>query len=550
MQPTAHSSWPSARLFTEAIQCPAVCFAQAELRATIPAVDRLGMPLVTSGQFAYVYKLRSPHGIYAARCFRSHLADRERRYELIDQHLHAQPVPAFVNFAYDAQGILVSGRRYPLLVMEWLAGPTLDVYLAEVVNRQEVLLHLADEWLRLLTMLRAAGIAHGDLQHGNIIVEQGQLRLVDFDGLFVPAMSGWTASEVGHQHYQHPRRSADNFNANLDNFSGLVIYLSLIALAARPALWSEFHDENLLFTKADFIAPQSSRLLAQIKEIGGEHRALAELLATSAQGPPEAVPSLLELKSAPLEPKMPAWLATPAAAYMISPTREAPQSVQPPAATHAPVWLRQRPAQTGSRLPSTPGSVVVQSVFSTATAQSAPYGRLQPTSDLYGLGQNAIKHARTFARERKSFFWWYIGLYNLLYLVGMPFGTALLFTVIMLVGICLIYGVFRALREPQAALLNPGAAATVALPYGPSGSTQPPLWNLPKPTPTAGGTAAAHTANNQDIVGNLTLAIYHLDNCEWAQKIPHKNRVAFASATTARASGYRPCHVCISTTTP
>ncbi len=545
MQANAHISWPSARLYTEAIQCPTVCFAQAELRDTIPAVDRLGMPLVTSGQFAFVYKLRSSHGLYAARCFRSHLGDRERRYQLIDEHLRAHPVPAFVQFAYDAQGILVSGRRYPLLVMEWLAGPTLDVYLDEIVGRRDVLLHLADEWLRLLTMLRAAGVAHGDLQHGNIIVEQGQLRLVDFDGLFVPAMTGWSASEVGHQHFQHPRRDARCFDARLDNFSGLVIYLSLIALAERPALWQEFHDENLLFTKEDFLAPERSRLLAQIKELGGEHRELAELLAAGAQGPPADVPSLLELKCAVPDAKLPAWLAAPADAYVISPTREAPQTGPPPAAMRAPVWIR-RPTQPGSRMPSTPGSVAVQSVFSAPAPLVSPYAGDHPTSDLYGLGQNAIKHARMFARERKSFFWWYVGLYNLLYLLGMPFGTALLFTVMLLVGICLVYGVLRALREPQPTLLNSGAA-TATLPYTPGGPGRVAQWSLMSPTAIG---ALPQTVSNGAIVGNLTLAIYHMDNCEWAQKIPHKNRVAFASAATARTSGYRPCHICITASAP
>ncbi len=547
MQSNAQISWPSARLYTEAIQCPSVCFAHAELRDTIPAVDRLGMPLVTSGQFAYVYKLRSSRGVYAVRCFRSHLGDRERRYQLIDEHLHAYPVPAIVKFAYDAQGILVSGRRYPLLVMEWLEGPTLDVYLDEVVGRRDVLLHLADEWLRLLTMLRAAGIAHGDLQHGNIIVEHGQFRLVDCDGLFVPAMTGWSASEIGHQHYQHPHRDARCFNAALDNFSGLVIYLSLIALAARPELWQEHHDENLLFTRDDFVAPERSRLLAQIKEIGGEHRELAELLEACARGTPEAVPDLLDLKSASIDLKLPAWLAAPADADMISPTREAPLSVPPPAAMRAPVWVR-RQAQPGSRVPATPGSDAVQSIFSGPAPLGSPYGGAHPSSDLYGLGQNAIRHARTFARERKSFFWWYLGLYNLLYLLGMPFGTALVFTVLLLVGICLIYGVLRAMREPQSSLLNSGAAAA-ALPNVAGVPARTAQWNLLSPT-TPALAAPPQSVTIQPVVGNLTLALYHLGHCEWAQKIPHKNRVAFAAAAAARVAGYRPCHVCCTPPTP
>src|ERR687884_285366 len=64
--------WPTAHNFAEAVQCPAICFAEPGLRAMLPAVDRLGMPLVTSGQFAYVFKL-NPQAVgdsLAVRCFR------------------------------------------------------------------------------------------------------------------------------------------------------------------------------------------------------------------------------------------------------------------------------------------------------------------------------------------------------------------------------------------------------------------------------------------------------------------------------------------------
>src|SRR6185295_14702387 len=247
-------NWPSARYFTEAIQCPSVCFAHPYLRGTLPAVDRLGMPLVTSGQFAFVYKLKSTNvnGDFAVRCFRGYLGDRDQRYRAIQRHLRAHPLPLLTDFAYWPEGILVGGHRYPTLAMQWIDGPTLDLYIEEMISRREVLLHLSQEWLKLVAALREAGIAHGDLQHGNIIVEHGALRLVDHDGLFVPEMEGWQSSEVGHQHYQHPHRDARCFDSNLDNFSSLVIYLTLISLIEQPGLWKEHHDENLLFTKSDF----------------------------------------------------------------------------------------------------------------------------------------------------------------------------------------------------------------------------------------------------------------------------------------------------------
>src|ERR671920_594738 len=126
MQGLTTNSWPTARNYAEAVQCPAVCFAEPALRRMLPAVDRLGMPLVTSGQFAYVFKLNPGNGggeTLAVRCFRGFLGDREERYRALDAHLGANHIPALPRFKYLPQGILVSGRRYPVLVMEWVEGP-------------------------------------------------------------------------------------------------------------------------------------------------------------------------------------------------------------------------------------------------------------------------------------------------------------------------------------------------------------------------------------------------------------------------------------------
>src|SRR4030095_10099120 len=161
--------WPSARHFSEAIQCPSVCFSNPHLKGMLPAVDRLGMPLVTSGQFAYVYKLKSEiqGRSFAVRCFRGYLGDRDQRYRAILQHLRSTPQPYLSEFIYEAEGILVGGNRFPILSMKWLEGPTLDLYIEKMIGRPEVLRHLADEWLKLVKTLHDSGIAHGDLQHGN-----------------------------------------------------------------------------------------------------------------------------------------------------------------------------------------------------------------------------------------------------------------------------------------------------------------------------------------------------------------------------------------------
>lgn len=558
MPTLAPTYWPSARHFAEAIQCPALCFNNPHLRDTLPAVDRLGMPLVTSGQFAYVYKLKpSGGGAYAVRCFRSHLGDRERRYQLIDEHLRRHQLPALARFAYEPQGILVNGRRFPILSMEWIEGPTLDVYLDEVMGRRDVLLHLADEWVRLVQSLREAGVAHGDLQHGNIIVERGTLRLVDLDGMFVPAMSGWHAVEMGHQHYQHPKRAASFFDASLDNFSSLVVYLSLISLAERPELWAEHHDENLIFTKSDFVAPDASALFEKIKNIGPEQRRLAEALEILAQSQPSNARSVLELVEQKEKKKLPSWMSAPQGIEITGRSREATPAEAAALGATATQWASWQPRRADRALPTTPGSSAVQSVFSgPALAQTAPPAPFVPR-DPSDIGANALAYSKEMAKKT-AVLWWVI----LVVFRDIPVSffditefAAFILTVIFGVAAILIYGLGRATIEARAAQrLNSSLGGPNALP--PAANTPNPLpfwlWNMPatsaQPVPAAytaqTPTPPPATALKSQIVGSRVLAIYHLPTCEWALKISQRNCVDFSSAAAAQAAGYHPCQVC------
>jgi hypothetical protein len=294
--------WPSPREFWEAIQAPQVCFTDPALRASTPAVDRLGLPLVASGGFASVFKLNTANGAgsKAIRCFRGSLGDKEDRYRELSAHLARYRDNPLARFQYVPDGMIVSGKKYPILVMDWIEGSTLDVYIAGVLKLPDAKRHLrqlAEQWLRMMRALNERTAAHGDLQHGNILVSGGAYTLVDFDGFFVPALAGMKATENGHVNYQHPQRRADYFNSTLDRFSGLVIYVSLIALERRPELWSRYHDENLLFKRADFEAPGQSALLREIKGLDAECRRLAEVLERACAAPPGVCPYLLNLVS-------------------------------------------------------------------------------------------------------------------------------------------------------------------------------------------------------------------------------------------------------------
>lgn len=165
--------WPAANEYMQAIQNPQVCFSDTTLRLGRPALDRLGMPVVMSGNFAYVFKLHVGNGARAIKCFRQFLGEREARYRAIDQHLDTHRVPALAQFEYDSDGIVVAGKRYPIVIMEWVDGNTLDTYIGTLIKQQKAKGHLrplADQWSELVSRLESADVAHGDLQHGNVIV--------------------------------------------------------------------------------------------------------------------------------------------------------------------------------------------------------------------------------------------------------------------------------------------------------------------------------------------------------------------------------------------
>jgi predicted flap endonuclease-1-like 5' DNA nuclease len=152
--------------------------------------------------------------------------------------------------------------------MEWVKGELLNEYIRKHLGNSIALLDLAKRWFSMVTALQAAGIAHGDLQHGNVVVVNGELRLIDYDGMYVPTLAGRASNEVGHRNYQHPQRTEFDFGISTDNFAAWVIYITLLALSIDPGLWHRVQggDEYLLFRREDFADPLSSATFALLSK--------------------------------------------------------------------------------------------------------------------------------------------------------------------------------------------------------------------------------------------------------------------------------------------
>lgn len=527
---STHVSWPTGQEYAEAIQNPRILFADSALRDSTPALDRLGMPIVSAGNFAYVFKVRLPNGERAIRCFSRYMGDRAQRYQAIDAHLDKVRVPSFAEFEYDSDGILVLGQRLPLLVMEWISGDTLDVYVNEVIGKKGVLKYVAEEWVKLIKSLENAVIAHGDLQHGNIIVQGTQLRLVDFDGVYVSEIANLNACELGHRNYQHPARSLSDFNLKLDNFSALVIYLSLISLEEQPSLWEAFHNgENLIFTREDYIDPFHSRVFAQVRKIGGEARRFSEYLSKACCGPLQDTPKLAELVEVKAT-KLPSWMrGVPEAATVKPKTREVPITTAPPSTAVKPKPGPPIDKTFGQPIPLPPNPVII-------TAPPKPiinWGQWWKTSFKYTLliGLCGLLG---------SFIWIPVLKEILVGVLGisrkdpdLPTATFILYVLICLpIGMRLAY---KKLIKPATPKYTPASQPGYSAPIPP---TTPPHKSSPPSTPSRKGSSGSV------LVGSKIRLIYHRPTCEWALKIGHRNRTSFSSSTAARKSGYRPCRVC------
>lgn len=252
-----------------------------------------GQPVAHGGTFALTFEIMTDAGSFALRCFHKELDALQLRYGAIEQRLAEIQSRHFVDLSFQPRGITTLTGTYPVVRMDWADGPSLAAYVAD--HREDpVALQLMRLALRRLAQdLRSHDIAHGDIQPSNIIVQpEARLRLIDYDGLFVPELTGLASAELGQRNFQHPRRRACHYDEHLDAFSFAVIDLALHALCIRPDLWERTGSsaDAFLLRAADYVDPAHSEAFGLLCHEAGleEH---TRKLAAVCVSPFEAIPS-------------------------------------------------------------------------------------------------------------------------------------------------------------------------------------------------------------------------------------------------------------------
>ena len=233
--------FPPPLSYQSVIQNPQICFEKQELKHSKVETDpNNGLPRPRSGGFAITYKLINNKKNLAVRCFYRDVGDREIRYQSICGFLGSNPSEIFVPIHYLKKGILVDGKWYPITYMDWVNGDTLVTFLNKNYTNRKLISAISQEFILLVHELDRLGVAHGDISSANVMVCQNKLKLVDYDGMYVPLLKGKKSNELGNLNFQHPGRTASNFNSQLDRFSAIVIWLALEAIAYNPQFWKEY----------------------------------------------------------------------------------------------------------------------------------------------------------------------------------------------------------------------------------------------------------------------------------------------------------------------
>ena len=241
-----------------------------------PVLDTDGLPIMSSGNFAVVFKMKDVQSgkYYAIKCFLKEQEGREENYRLIEEELEKITSPYLISIQYITKELFVdtnqtSETEFPVLLMDWIEGKPLDIYLQEILSNQYQLNNLVYQFSKLSLWLVTQPFAHGDLKPDNILVqEDASLILIDYDGMYVPSMKGNKASELGSPDFRHPLRTESIFNERIDDFSLVSILLSLKAISLNKNLLNQYGaKDRLLFSEIDYRDISNSKVLNSIQQL-------------------------------------------------------------------------------------------------------------------------------------------------------------------------------------------------------------------------------------------------------------------------------------------
>ena len=246
-----------------------------KLAHLVPVLDDHGEPYRSSGAFAVVFKMKDGQTgkCYALKCFTEEQEGRAEAYRQIADELEFVDSSYITSVKYLEKEIFVDSSceedEFPVLLMDWIDGETMENYIAENYQDNYAMAMLCYRFCKMAAWLRSQPFAHGDIKPDNIMVRpDGNLTLVDYDGMFVPAMKGRKSPTIGTKDFSHPLRTVDDFDETIDDFALASIALSLKAISMNSKLLDTYGAlDRLLFLENDYHNPSNSKAISALQEL-------------------------------------------------------------------------------------------------------------------------------------------------------------------------------------------------------------------------------------------------------------------------------------------
>ena len=265
-----------------------------KLNHLVPVLDKHGEPYRSSGAFAVVFKMKDEQTgkCHALKCFTEEQEGRAEAYRQIAEELEFVDSPYITSVKYLEKELFVDSNceddEFPVLLMDWIEGETMEAYIAENYTDSYEMSMLCYRFCKMAAWLRSQSFAHGYIKPDNIIVRpDGTLTLVDYDGIFVPAMKGQKSPTIGTKDFSHPLRTIDDFDETIDDFSLASIALSLKAISLDSSLLQSYGaSDRLLFSATDYLDLSKSKIFAALQGLLADVEArtlLSMFLLASAQ---------------------------------------------------------------------------------------------------------------------------------------------------------------------------------------------------------------------------------------------------------------------------
>ena len=247
----------------------------------VPVLDKYGEPYRSSGAFAVVFKMKDEQTgkCYALKCFTEEQEGRAEAYHKIAEELEFVDSSYITSVKYLEKELFVDSNceneEFPVLLMDWIEGETMETYIADNYTDNYAMSMLCYRFCKMAAWLRSQSFAHGDIKPDNIMVRpDGTLTLVDYDGMFVPAMKGQKSPTIGTKDFSHPLRTIDDFDETIDDFALASIALSLKAISLDPSLLQNYGaSDRLLFSAADYLDLSKSNTFAALQGLLADEEA-------------------------------------------------------------------------------------------------------------------------------------------------------------------------------------------------------------------------------------------------------------------------------------